>query len=155
MKKAAMALVCFSFLFVFCLGVSVAQEKATKEECVAKVKEFVALIKQSGFEAAKAKLMEPNSPFVWKDSYILVQNMDQIMVAHGVNSKLVGKSMKAIKDINGKMFNDEMAQVAASKGEGWVSYVWPKPGEKEPSPKLTYILRVPGENLFVGAGIYE
>ncbi len=155
MKRTAIGLVCFAFLFVFGLGVAGAQEKATKEECVAKVKEAVALIKQVGFDAAKEKINDPKGPFVWKDSYCFVQDMDQNMIAHGVNPKLIGKSMKAIKDANGKMFNYEMAQLAASPGDGWVDYVWPKPGEQDPSPKSSYILRVPGENMFVGAGFYQ
>lgn len=155
MRRAAMVSVCFVFLFAFCFGVSTAQEKATKEECVAKVKEAAALIKSAGFEAAKARIMDPNGGFVWKDSYIFVMDLDQMMLAHGTNPKLVGKSMKGIKDANGKMFNYEMAEIATTKGEGWVSYVWPKPGATEPSPKTSYIYRVPGENYMVGAGVYE
>jgi signal transduction histidine kinase len=49
----------------------------------------------------------------------------------------------------------EMVDVAKDKGEGWVEYMYPKPGEDAPSKKISYIYRVPGQNLFVGAGIYE
>lgn len=155
MKRTVISLVVFGFIFVFCLGLSLAEEKATKEECVAKCKEAVALIKEVGFEAAKAKLSDPKGPFVWKDSYVFVQDMEQMMVVHPVNPKLVGKSMKGIKDAKGTMFNYEMQELINKSGEGWVSYVWPKPGATEPSPKTSYVLRVPGENLWVGAGIYE
>ncbi|HYA40363.1 MAG TPA: cache domain-containing protein [Syntrophobacteraceae bacterium] len=154
MKRAAAVTTCLVFLFAFSLAVSVAQEKATKQECVAKCREAVALLKQIGLEAAKAKLQDPNGPFVWKDSYVFVQNFDELMVVHP-NPKLVGKSMKGNKDISGKMFNAEMLQIATTTGEGWVSYMWPKLGDKDPSPKTSFVLRVPGENLFVGAGIYQ
>jgi len=33
--------------------------------------------------------------------------------------------------------------------------MWPKPGEEAPSKKLSYIYRVPGKDVFVGAGVYE
>ena len=49
----------------------------------------------------------------------------------------------------------EFVDVAKSKGEGWVPYMWPKPGAEAPVKKLTYVYRVPGKNVFVGAGIYE
>jgi len=131
MKKATLVLVCFGFLFVFCLAISVAQEKATKEECVAKCKEAAAMIKEVGIEAALPKLQDPNGPFVWKDSYVFVQ------------------------DLQGKMFNSEMSEIAKNAGEGWVTYMWPKPNETTPSVKNSYVYRVPGQDILVGAGIYE
>ena len=60
-----------------------------------------------------------------------------------------------MKDLNGKMFNSEMTEVAKTAGEGWVSYMWPKPNETTPSVKMAYIYRVPGQEILVGAGIYE
>ena len=155
MKKTVSILVCFGFLFMFCAGTLVAQEKATKEECVAKCKEAVELIKQVGFEAALAKIQDPKGPFVWKDSYIVVLDMtDAKTLAHPMTPGLVGKTLMGLKDSNGKMFATEMIEVARS-GEGWVQYMWPKPGEKTPSSKLSYILRIPGENAMLCAGIYE
>jgi signal transduction histidine kinase len=44
---------------------------------------------------------------------------------------------------------------AASKGEGWIDYEWVNPASKKVEPKSTYVERVPGENLFVGVGIYR
>jgi len=43
------------------------------------------------------------------------------------------------------------------KGSGWVDYMWPKPGEKSPSKKVSYVkgAKMPtGEVVIVGAGIY-
>ena len=48
-----------------------------------------------------------------------------------------------------------MLEIARTKGEGWVSYMVPKPGETKPSPKVSYVIKVPGQNVIVGAGIYE
>jgi cytochrome c len=155
MKKVASVLVCFGFLFVFCLAISVAQERATKEECVAKCKEAAALIKEVGLEAAMPKLQDPKGQFVWKDSYVFVQDLEGKMLAHPMNPKLVGKSSIGLKDVNGKMFTTEISETAKNAGEGWVSYMWPKPNETTPSAKSTYILRVPGQEILVGSGIYD
>jgi signal transduction histidine kinase len=140
---------------MFCAGTLVAQEKATKEECVAKCKEAVTLIKQVRLEAALAKIQDSKGPFVWKDTYVYVQDMESKMLANAAVPSLVGKSSLGMKDANGKMFVNEIIEVAKNSGEGWVQYMWPKPGEKTPSSKMAYILRVPGENAIVCAGIYE
>ncbi len=155
MKKAFVLL---SLLTLFCLvsfvGISPAQEKATKEECMAKVKEAVAMVKEAGLDATLAKINDPQGPFQWKDTYVFAYNLDGMMIAHP-NPKLVGKTLIDLKDTNGKMYVAEFMSVAKTSGEGWVSYTWPKPGEKEASPKVTYVYRVPGENVAIFAGIYE
>ncbi len=38
---------------------------------------------------------------------------------------------------------------------GWFEYPFPKPGEKGPSRKVTYMLAVPGTPYVVGAGVYD
>jgi signal transduction histidine kinase len=154
MKKTLSILACFGFLFMFCAGTSVAREKATKEECIAKCKEAIALIKEVGLEAALAKIQDPKGPFVWKDSYVYVLDMEGKMLANPVVPDLVGKPSMGLKDANGKMFVNQIIEVAKS-GADWVPYMWPKPGEKAPSSKLVYVLRVPGEDAVVCAGIYE
>ena len=135
-------------------GICPAQEKATKDECVAKVKEAAAMIKQIGLDATFAKINDPKGPFQWKDTYVFCYNLDGVMMAHP-NPKLVGKNLIDLKDTNGKMYVAEFISVAKNAGEGWVTYTWPKPGEKEASPKVTYVYRVPGENVAVFAGVYE
>jgi len=154
MKKAVSILACFGFLFMFCVCASVAQEKATKEECVAKCKEAAALIKQAGLEAGLTKIQDSKGPFVWKDSYVYVLDMESKMLANPFVPGLVGKSSLGMKDSDGKMFVNEIIEVAKS-GDGWVQYMWPKSGEKAPSRKIAYVFRVPGENAIVCAGTYE
>ena len=155
MKKTLSVFTCIAFLSVFCVTLSIAREKATKEECVAKCKEVASLIKEAGLDAALAKVQDPKGPYVWKDSYVFLIDMDGKVLAHPVTPNLVGKTLSGMKDVNGKMFVNEYIEVANSKGEGWVGYLWPKPGEKTPSKKLTYIYRVPGQQIIVGAGMFE
>jgi signal transduction histidine kinase len=155
MKRAAVVLAFFGFLLVFCFGIAVAQEKATREECVAKCKEAAALIKEIGVEAALAKMQDPKGPFVWKDSYVYAADLEGKMLAHPFAPGLVGKALRGLKDTNGKMFGSEIVDIANNKGEGWVEYLWMKPDEKTPSRKATYVYRVPGQPMYVAAGIYE
>ncbi|MBF0550403.1 MAG: cache domain-containing protein [Deltaproteobacteria bacterium] len=136
-------------------SLALAQDKATKDECVAKCKEAAKLIKEKGLDAALKVLNDPKGPFVWKDSYIFTINIDTGLTLSHLNPKMIGKNLVEVKDVNGKLFYAEYIEVAKNKGEGWVNYMWPKPNEKTPSKKLTYIYRVPGEPIALGAGIYE
>jgi len=130
--------------------------KATREECMAKCKEAAGMLKQIGRETALKKLNDKNGPFVWKDSYVLCIDIGTgAVLAHPMLPNVVGKMSQKFKDANGKLFAVEYILVAKSKGEGWISYVWPKPGEKKPSPKISYVYEVPGENVIMVAGIYE
>jgi signal transduction histidine kinase len=155
MKKTTLILTGFAFLFMFCVGFSVAQEKATKEECVAKCKEAAALIKEIGVEAALAKMQDPKGPFVWKDSYVYAGDLDGVSLAHPMSPGMVGHNMRGMKDPNGKMFVTELLETAKNAGEGWIEYNWEKPDTKKISRKVTYVLRVPGQLMYVAAGIYE
>jgi signal transduction histidine kinase len=83
-------------------------------------------------------------------------------LTHPLRPELVGKNVIGFKDSNGKLVVKEFIEVAKTKGEGWVEYMYPKPAElKKPekerilSKKISYVYRVPGTDMFVGAGVWE
>lgn len=151
LKSVIMLLV----LVMAVLGTSVAGEQATKEECIAKAKAAAKLFKEMSREAALEKLNQKESEYVWKDTYVFVSDLKVgTILAHPVKPGLIGKSLAGIKDVNGKLFFAECMTTAKNEGEGWISYMWPKPGDKKPSPKNTYVFRVPGDTIFTAAGVY-
>ncbi|MDM8549769.1 cache domain-containing protein [Desulfobacterales bacterium HSG2] len=149
--------ICVSISICMAVSISVsAGEKATREECIAKCKEAAALVKTIGLDAAIAKIMEKDSPFVWKDTYVFCIHMKTgVMLAHPAIPNMVGKNVKGFKDKNGVLLTVGYMKIANSKGEGWLDYEWPKPGEKKPSRKSCYVYRVPGEDLMMLSGIYQ
>ena len=157
MKRLSVILgVALVILLVFSLRYSgAADEKATREECVAKCKEAAKLIKEIGLEAALEKMNDPNGPFIWKDSYVFAFEDETCKVLAHKSPKIVGFMAKDLKDVNGKLYFQEMLQVAHTKGEGWVSYMYPKALGGIAEPKISYVLKVPGEKVIVGAGIWE
>jgi signal transduction histidine kinase len=130
---------------------------ATKDECVAKSKEAAAMVNEKGIGAAIAEINKKDGKFVWKDTYVFLMDLDGKMVAHPMSPALIGKNVLDMKDKGtpGKLLFKEMVELAKGKGEGWVDYMWTNPGDPKPRKKLTYIYRVPGKDLFAGAGIYE
>jgi len=64
--------------------------------------------------------------------------MNGITLMHSADPELETKNIIELKDANGKAFIREFA-ATAKKGSGWVDYMWPKPGEKSPSKKVSYV----------------
>ncbi len=133
-------------------------ESATKEECIAQCKAAAEMVANDQ-TAAIAEIGNKNGKFVWKDTYVFLMDLDGNMLAHPMKPALTEKgSLLGIPDKNKdnpKMLFADFVEVASNQGEGWVDYMWPKPGETEPSLKDTYVYRVPGTNLFTAAGIYK
>ncbi len=146
-------------LFVFMITMSAmvfaAHDRATPKEIVQKVNEAVVLVQEKG-EGAYDILRDKNGPFIWKDAYVFVQDVDGNMLMHPFNRKLDGRNMMGVKDAKGKLFTaEQVAIVKGPSGEGWIEYWWIKPNEKKPSQKVSYIKLVPGTKYWVGAGIFD
>lgn len=132
-----------------------AEEQATKEECVIKCHEAAAMINSKGVETAIKAIADPKGLFVWKDSYVFLMNLDGKMLSHPFQPELTKLDhVLLITDPTDKALFVHFVNLARKVGHGWVEYMWPKPGKRSPSKKLTYIYRVPDHDLFVGAGVY-
>jgi len=130
-------------------------QAATKEECVVKCHKAAALINSRGLEKAIQIIADPKGPFVWKDSYVFLMDLDGAMLAHPFKPELTQKKhCLLITDPTGKALFVHFVNIARNNKEGWVKYMWPKPGENTPRKKITYIYKVPNKELFVGAGVY-
>ncbi len=148
-------------VIVLILASSALAESATKDECVTKCKEAAQLITEKGLDAALPELNNKDGKFVWKDSYVFVMDFAGKHLTHPLRPELVGKNVVESK-VDGKFIVKEMIEVAKTKGEGWVEYMYAKPAELKKkemerilSKKVTYIYRVPGQDIFVGAGVWE
>ncbi len=134
---------------------AVAESSATKDECVVKCHEAAALINSKSVEKAISIIGDPTGPFVWKDSYVFLMNLDGQMLAHPMQPELTRfKHVLLITDPMDKALFVHFVNLARKVGNGWIDYMWPRPGKAAPSKKITYIYRVPNQDLFVGAGVY-
>ena len=89
-----------------------------------------------------------------KTNYFFIIDFDTIMVMHPISPQLEGKPQSEKADPSGKKLFAEMVDLAKKKGSSFVSYVWTKPGETTPSPKLSYVMAFPEWKWVIGAGIY-
>lgn len=80
------------------------------------------------------------------------QVSDGKLVATTVPS-LLGTDARAMKDKAGKAFGAEIIAVAVEGKVAEVSYSFPRPGEAEPVPKVSYVTRI--GDLACGVGYYK
>ncbi|GFD88579.1 methyl-accepting chemotaxis protein [Tenacibaculum sp. KUL152] len=103
--------------------------------------------KQLALEAVRA-LRYDGSNYFW------IQDQTPTMVMHPIKPALDGNDLRTFKDGNGKAFFVDMARLVKSQGDGFVDYVWPLPGETEPTDKISYVKEFKPWGWTVGSGIY-
>lgn len=130
-------------------------ERASPTEVVAKVREAAAFLAAEG-EAGLSVVRDAGSRFTWKDTYIFVVDCaaDRVM-ANSRFPERVGGDIKQHTDYNGYQYGLELCRVAQSPGGGWVEYVWLRPGQDEPTRKISFVTSVDGHPYQLGAGIYD
>jgi len=152
MKKAVVGItVC---LFLLSMGaICFAAEFGTAAEAEAMVKKAIALIKSEGKEKAFAEFNNLKGKFTDRDLYITVYDLKGICLAHGANSKMIGKDLIDLKDSDGKAFVKERMELARTQGKGWQDYKFTNPVSKKIEPKAMYFEKF--EDVVVACGIYK
>jgi methyl-accepting chemotaxis protein len=86
--------------------------------------------------------------------YIWINDLTPTMIMHPMKPEMNGKELSENKDPNGKFLFREMVKVCKDKGKGFVEYAWPKPGNSNPVPKISYVELYQPWGWIVGTGIY-
>ena len=122
---------------------------------VDRVREAVELIQSDG-EGAFEVLRDKAGGFLFYDAYVFVMSQEGEMLVHPASPELEGTSVLEVVDADGVKPGREMLKVLAETEEGWVSYLWPRPGDQRAARKETFITQVSagGRELVVGAGVY-
>lgn len=160
MRKFAVAALVITTCFAF--AANALADSVAREKCVAKCKEAIQLIQDKGLDPALATINNKDGGFVWKDSYLFVVDFQGKTVANAYFPHSAGMDIIHLKDKDGRMVIQEMIEIAKTKGEGWLEYMWPKPEDMHKpldqrtfSKKVSYVLRVPGQDMFAVAGVHE
>ena len=143
-------------LIVVCLtfsgGLSIASEDKEKA-CIGMVERAVKLFKEKGNDSA-LKAINSINMLTDKEVYVFAITLDNTILGHPYKPSLIGKNMHDEKDVKGKLYFHEFKAIAEGPGSEWVEYWWLRPGETKPLAKKSYIQRVPGHDIYVGAGYY-
>lgn len=123
-------------------------------DCQALAEECTAIFKQMGKENALSVIDDRSGPFVRGDLYAFAVSMDNVMLAHPHDKTIKRVNMSNVQDVDGKRFFEKCRELATNPGAGWVEYTWAKPGQEQATRKKTYIMKVPGEDIYIGVGHY-
>ncbi len=86
--------------------------------------------------------------------YFWITDGRPTMIMHPMKPSLNGKDISNVTDPNGKKLFVEMVNVCKRAGEGFVDYMWPKPGQPDPVAKLSFVKEFEPWGWIVGTGIY-
>jgi cytochrome c len=113
------------------------------------------LIGKSG-KAAFAEFRKKGSEWFHGDTYLFVYDLKANVLLNPAFPQREGTNVDGQKDVQGKLFHNEMIHVAETKGSGWVDYMFPKPGQTAPSQKWAYVKRVTVDGVpgLVASGFY-
>jgi cytochrome c len=130
-----------------------ASEKAQLTEAL--VNKAAALIEQKG-KAAFSEFRVNGSEWFHGDTYLFVYDLQSNVLLNPAFPAREGTKVSGQKDANGKLFHDEIIRVAETKGSGWVDYMFPKPGQTQPSQKWAYVkaVKIDGVPGLVASGFY-
>ena len=128
-------------------------EKAKQIEAL--VNKAAALIESKG-KAIFSEFRTKDTEWFRGDTYLFVYDLKSNVLFNAAFPAREGTNTTGQKDANGKLFHHEFIQVAESKGSGWVDYMFPKPGQTQPSQKWAYVkaVKVDGVPSLVASGFY-
>src|SRR5208282_101423 len=89
-----------------------------------------------------------------KGGYLWINDMQPKVIMHPTQPQLDGKDVSDYKDPNGKALFVEFVKVCKDNGEGFVEYMWPKPGGTKPVPKISYVKLYEPWGWVMGTGAY-
>lgn len=131
----------------------------TTDEVTALVQQTSAAVQDNALQTL-ARINRGEDPYRDADNpslYVFVLDTDVTVIAHPLRTETIGTSMKGKPDAKGKMFRDEIVEVALRDGSGWVDYYFLNPKTNELSHKVSYVELVKGSDgkeYVIGSGKY-
>lgn len=130
-----------------------AAEAGTKEEAIAMVKKAIEFSKVNGNEKTFEEVCNPKGQFVDRDLYVIIFDMNGKCLAHGANSKMVGRELIDHKDVDGREYIKERIEMMKKQTTGWNDYKFRNPTTNQVEPKTSYNERY--NDLVFVCGIYN
>jgi cytochrome c len=147
------SVICVTGLVACILVGSAHADKA--EDAVNLANKAVAMFKEQGKDAALKAINDAKGPFVKGEIYVFAASMDNVLLGHPFDPSARRINLSNMKDNSGVQIFRKMKEVVEKDGQGWVEYLWGKPGSDKPSRKRSFVKKVPEQNIYVGAGYYS
>lgn len=131
-------------------GAFAAEDFGTPEEARAMLERTVDAM-QSDRKATLAAINSGEDPrFKDRDLYPFCGDAGGTFIAHGANADLVGRSLQDLEDKEGTPLGQLMYEQATAGEIVEVEYMWPRPGEEEPTEKVSLVTKAGDDVCAVG-----
>lgn len=147
-------------LFVFIASLALAftafhasaADYGTLQEAESMVKKAIVYYDKNGKDKTIAELGRTPGPFVDRDLYVTMYNMQGDCLAH-INPKMVGKNLMDLRDSGGVFIVRDRMDAAKKGTSGWQDITFFNPVTKKVEPKRVYWEK--HDNLIFSAGAYK
>jgi cytochrome c len=152
-------MMCIKLIFSLAVGMTMlhslasANEVGSVSEANALLKKALAHIKKVGKDQAFKDFTDKKPDFVDRDLYVAVTDDTGKNMAHGANSKLVGKDLMELQDADGKYFINQMVELARTQEKFSIDYKFTDPITKKILPKTMFCEKV--EGVIACVGVYK
>ncbi|MGE5490504.1 MAG: cache domain-containing protein [Actinomycetota bacterium] len=137
----------------YILGVGYYAPRSSAEDARKMLDAAADLVNRQGMAKAADLFNDVKGSFVKDDLYVFAVNLATgKFEAHGANPKWTGTDARELRDVEGHALIQEMLDLAKTKGEGTVDYVWRNPVTNAVERKRSFIKRANG--ALVGVGFY-
>ncbi len=131
-------------------GSALAQDFGTPEEARGMLEVTVAAMTDDRTATLAAINSGADPRFKDRDLYPFCGDAAGMFIAHGANAALVGQSLQDLQDKAGTALGAAMYEQAQPGEIVEVAYMWPRPGEEEPTDKVSLVTMVGDDVCAVG-----
>ncbi len=119
------------------------------------VNDAAELLEKNG-RSAFAEFRKPGTQWRSGSTYLFAYDMQLNVLFNPAFPEREGTNPRGERDANGKAMHEEFLKVVRAKGSGWVDYMFPRPGEKQPRRKWSFVkgVVIGGRPAIIGAGFY-
>ncbi len=132
-------------------GPALAEDHGSAKDAKAMLQRAVAAVKSDEAKAL-AQFSRGGGGFKAGDLYVFCARGDGKVDAH-IDPTQIGRNLNDLFDLDGVAFGQEMMAVAQPGVVKAISYMWPKPGSRTPTEKVTFVTRVADQ--VCGVGYYK
>ena len=86
--------------------------------------------------------------------YFWINDLNVKLVTHPFKPELNGHDVSNIRDPDGNPVFVRFADKVKQEGSGYLSYLWPKPGQEKPVEKVSYVTGFQPWGWVIGSGLY-
>lgn len=88
------------------------------------------------------------------NEYFWINDLSVKLITHPFKSELNGKDVSSVKDPEGNAVFVRFVETVRAQGAGYLSYLWPKPGQDRPVEKVSYVTGFKPWGWVIGSGLY-